>query len=110
MNDQVADGIRRHLDQVISILPPYALSTGPINKQNATTAIRLATAYLSLGRSSARQAAVMTLEMLIEWHQQCAGECFAILARATHMPKAEADALEGDRAIPYRSVALAADP
>jgi hypothetical protein len=47
MNDQVADEIRRHLDQVISILPPYALSSGPINKQNATTAIRLAAVYLS---------------------------------------------------------------
>jgi hypothetical protein len=33
----------------------------------------------------------MTLEMLIQWHQQRAGDCFAILARATHMPKIEAD-------------------
>jgi hypothetical protein len=47
MNDQVADEIRRHLDQVISILQPYVLSTAPINKQNATTAIRLAAVYLS---------------------------------------------------------------
>jgi len=36
-----------HLDQVISILQPYALSTGSINKQNVTTAIRLAAVYLS---------------------------------------------------------------
>jgi hypothetical protein len=32
---------------VIDILQPYALSSGPINKQNATTAIRLAAVYLS---------------------------------------------------------------
>ena len=79
---------------MISILQTYALSTGPINKQNATTAIRLAAAYLSLGRSSARQAAVMTLEMLIEWHQERAADCFTTLARGTLMPKAEADALQ----------------
>jgi hypothetical protein len=32
---------------VIDILQPYALSSGAINKQNATTAIRLAAVYLS---------------------------------------------------------------
>jgi hypothetical protein len=42
MNDQATDEIRRHLSQVIEILQPYALSSGPLNKQNATTAIRLA--------------------------------------------------------------------
>jgi hypothetical protein len=47
MADQVADELRRHLSQVIEILQPYALSSGPINKQNATTAIRLAAVYLS---------------------------------------------------------------
>jgi hypothetical protein len=36
----------------------------------------------------------MTLEVLIAWHQQREGECFAILARATHMPKAETEALK----------------
>jgi hypothetical protein len=33
-------------------------------------------------------------QVLITRHQQCAGECFAILARATRMPKAEAEALK----------------
>jgi hypothetical protein len=37
---------------------------------------------------------MMTLETWITWHQQRAGECFAILARATHMPKAEEEALK----------------
>jgi hypothetical protein len=48
MNDQATDEIRRHLSQLIEILRPYALSSGPLNKQNATTAIRLAAVYLSL--------------------------------------------------------------
>jgi hypothetical protein len=47
MTDQATDELRRHLSQVIEILQPYALSSGPINKQNATTAIRLAAVYLS---------------------------------------------------------------
>jgi hypothetical protein len=46
MADQVADELRRHLNQVIQILQPYALSSGPIDKQHATTAIRLAAVYL----------------------------------------------------------------
>jgi hypothetical protein len=33
-------------------------------------------------------------ETLAEWHQQRAGECYAILARVIHMPKAEAQALQ----------------
>jgi hypothetical protein len=47
MSDQATDELRRHLNQVIKILQPYALSSGPINKQNAETAIRLAAIYLS---------------------------------------------------------------
>jgi hypothetical protein len=47
MPDQTADELRKYLSQVIDILQPYALSSGPINKQNATTAIRLAAVYLS---------------------------------------------------------------
>jgi hypothetical protein len=47
MNDQATDEIRRHLNQVITILQPYALSSGPLDKKNATTAIRLAAVYLS---------------------------------------------------------------
>ena len=47
MNDQATDEIRRHLNQVITILQPYALSSGSLDKQNATTAIRLAAVYLS---------------------------------------------------------------
>jgi hypothetical protein len=47
MTDQVADDLRRHLNQVITILQPYALSSGPINKQHADTAIKLAAVYLS---------------------------------------------------------------
>jgi hypothetical protein len=35
----------------------------------------------------------ITLETLIEWHQQRAADCFMILARATLMPKAEMQAL-----------------
>jgi hypothetical protein len=47
MSDQTADELRKYLSQVIDILQPYALSSGVINKQNATTAIRLAAVYLS---------------------------------------------------------------
>jgi hypothetical protein len=36
----------------------------------------------------------MKLEMLITWHQHRAGECFAILSRATHIPKREREALK----------------
>jgi hypothetical protein len=46
MTDQVADELRKHLNQVINILQPYALSSGPINKQQADTAIKLAMVYL----------------------------------------------------------------
>jgi hypothetical protein len=46
MSDQVTDELRRHLSHVISILQPYALSTGPINKQNVEVAIGLAHVYL----------------------------------------------------------------
>jgi hypothetical protein len=46
MNDQAADELRRHLSHVISILQPYALATGPINKQNVEVAIGLAHVYL----------------------------------------------------------------
>jgi hypothetical protein len=46
MADQVADELRRHLNQVITILQPYALSSGPINRQQADTAISLAAVYL----------------------------------------------------------------
>lgn len=72
---------------MIAILRAYAQ---PINKQNAATAIRQAGRLSFLGRLGARQTAVMTLEMLFTWHQQRAGEYFAILARATHMPNGEA--------------------
>jgi hypothetical protein len=48
----------------------------------------------------------MTLDMLIMWHQQRAGECFAILARATHMPKAEADALQAPARFHIEAVRL----
>jgi hypothetical protein len=48
----------------------------------------------------------MTLEMLIAWHQQRAGECFAILARATYMPKAEADALQATAQFHIEAVRL----
>ena len=34
MTDQATDELRRHLNQVIEILQPYALSGGPLNKQN----------------------------------------------------------------------------
>jgi hypothetical protein len=47
MTDQVAGELRKHLNQVINILQPYALSSGSINKQQADTAIRLAAVYLS---------------------------------------------------------------
>ena len=48
----------------------------------------------------------MTLEMLIQWHQQRAGECFAILARATHMPQSEADALQATAQFHIEAVRL----
>jgi hypothetical protein len=37
MNDPVTDEVRRHLSQAIDIFLPYALASGPINKQNAET-------------------------------------------------------------------------
>jgi hypothetical protein len=40
------DELRQHLNQVINILQPYALSSGPIDKQRADTAIKLAAVYL----------------------------------------------------------------
>jgi hypothetical protein len=46
MDDRAADE-RRHLNQVIQILQPYALSSGPLNKQHVETAVRLAAVYLS---------------------------------------------------------------
>jgi hypothetical protein len=46
MTDQVADELRKHLNQVINILQSYALSSGPIDKQQADTAIKLAMVYL----------------------------------------------------------------
>jgi len=48
----------------------------------------------------------MTLEMLITWHQQCAGECFAILSRATHMPKVETEALKATTQFHIEAVRL----
>lgn len=42
-----ADELRRHLNQVINILQPYALSSGPIDKQRVETAIKLAAVYLA---------------------------------------------------------------
>ena len=48
----------------------------------------------------------MTVEMLIAWHQQREGECFAILARATHMPKAETDALQATAQFHIEAVRL----
>jgi hypothetical protein len=36
---------------------------------------------------------MMTLEALIAWHQQRAQDCRAIIARATHTPKREHEAL-----------------
>jgi hypothetical protein len=35
----------------------------------------------------------MTLEMLIAWHQQRAGEHFMTIARATHMPESKLQSL-----------------
>jgi hypothetical protein len=52
----------------------------------------------------------MTLETLITWHQQRAGECFAILTRATHMPKAEADALQATAQFRIEAVCLLQTP
>jgi hypothetical protein len=46
MTDPVADELRKHLNQVINTLQPCAHSSGPINKQQADTAIKLAMAYL----------------------------------------------------------------
>jgi hypothetical protein len=46
MTDQVTDELHRHLNQVITILQPHALSSGPINKQHTDTAIKLAAVYL----------------------------------------------------------------
>jgi hypothetical protein len=46
MTDPVADELRKHLNQVINTLQPCAHSNGPINKQQADTAIKLAMAYL----------------------------------------------------------------
>jgi hypothetical protein len=40
------DELRRQLGQVISILEPYAVATGPINAQNVEVAIGLAHVYL----------------------------------------------------------------
>jgi hypothetical protein len=48
----------------------------------------------------------MPLEMLIAWHQQRAGDCFAILSRATHMPKIEADALKATAQFHIEAVRL----
>jgi hypothetical protein len=48
----------------------------------------------------------MTLEMLITWHQHRAGECFAILSRARHMPKAEAEALKATAQFHIEAVRL----
>ena len=48
----------------------------------------------------------MTLETLIAWHQHRAGECFAILSRATHMPKGEADALQATAQFHIEAVRL----
>lgn len=47
MNDPATDELRKHLNQVINILQPYALSSGPIDKQRVETAIRLAAVYLA---------------------------------------------------------------
>jgi hypothetical protein len=35
----------------------------------------------------------ITLEMLIAWHQRRAQDCMELMARATHVPKREAEAL-----------------
>jgi hypothetical protein len=37
--------------------------------------------------------AEITLETLIAWHQQRAADCMATMARATHTPKREHEAL-----------------
>jgi len=36
----------------------------------------------------------MTLEMLVSRHQQREGDCFSIIARVTHMPESEMQALK----------------
>jgi hypothetical protein len=36
----------------------------------------------------------MTLETLIAWHQQRAGDCFSVMARATYVPESEAQRLK----------------
>jgi hypothetical protein len=48
----------------------------------------------------------MTVEMLIAWHQQREGECLALLACATHMPKVEADALQATAQFHIEAVRL----
>jgi len=88
MNDQTTDEMRKHLNQVITIFGALRYQVRHSTKEcydSDSSSGRLS----FVGRSSARQAAVMTLEILIAWHQQRAGECFAILSRVTHRPKAE---------------------
>lgn len=47
MTDCAADDLRRHLNHVIEILQPYALSSGAFsNPKNLETAIGLARVYL----------------------------------------------------------------
>jgi hypothetical protein len=47
MTDQRADEVRKHLNRVIEILQPYALSSGPFNNpKTVETAIGLARFYL----------------------------------------------------------------
>src|SRR5690348_14589280 len=69
-----------------------------INKQNVEVAIGLAHVYLRRAERLIDRLPYMertvTLEMLIEWHQRRAGDCFAALSRATIMPKAETQALK----------------
>jgi hypothetical protein len=44
--------------------------------------------------------------MLIQWHQQRAADCFALVARVTHMPKVDADALKATAQFHIEAVRL----
>jgi hypothetical protein len=48
----------------------------------------------------------MTLEMLIQWHQQRAADCFELAQRVTHMPKVDADALRATATFHIEAVRL----
>jgi hypothetical protein len=48
----------------------------------------------------------LTKEMLIAWHQQRAADCFDLVARVTHMPKVDADALKATAQFHIEAVRL----